>query len=309
MSYAYTRYLAAKKTVDDRALNRHVLAELCRLMPPGEPRILEIGAGLGTMVARLLEWQVINAGEYTLLDVDRRLLRDSRGWLSTWATARGMPTELLPDGLRLGDLRVRLVEAELSSYLDAGHGDPAEVLIAHAFLDLVDVPATLPGLFRLLVPGGVYWFTINFDGDSILQPDHLGDDDIMAAYHRSMDERVRYGRPAGESRTGRHLFGYLRDAGAPPLSSGSSDWVVHARPDSSYPDGEAYFLECILQTIEDELAGPSGPDGLAEWMAVRRHQLARGELLYIAHQLDVAGRWPGEAEPLRPQIRTPRQQV
>ena len=85
MSYAYTRYLAAKKSVDDRALNRHVLAELRRVMPPGEPRILEIGAGLGTMVARLLEWQVVSAGEYTLLDVDRRLLEDSRTWLCDWA--------------------------------------------------------------------------------------------------------------------------------------------------------------------------------------------------------------------------------
>ena len=112
MSYAYTRYLAAKKSVDDRALNRHVLAELRRLMPPGEPRVLEVGAGLGTMVARLLEWQVVTAGEYTLLDVDGRLLHDARDWLAAWAVGRGVPCEPLADGLRLGDLRVRLVEAK-----------------------------------------------------------------------------------------------------------------------------------------------------------------------------------------------------
>jgi hypothetical protein len=290
MTSDYARYLIAKRTVDDRALHRGVLAELGRLVPPGAPRILEVGAGLGTMVARLLDWQVIRAGEYTLLDVDRRLLRDSRSWLAEWATARGLPTELLPDGLRVGDLRVRLVEAELDSYLDSGKGEPAEVLIANAFLDLVDVPATLAGLFRLLVPGGVYWFTINFDGESIFQPEHPRDDDILGAYHRSMDERIRYGRSAGESRTGRHLFHHLCAAGAPPAASGSSDWVVHARPDGCYPDGEAYFLECILQTIQDELADRVEPDGLADWLEVRRHQLARGELLYIAHQLDFTGR-------------------
>jgi SAM-dependent methyltransferase len=290
MSHPYTRYLAAKKTVDDRALNRRVLAGLCRLMPSDAPRILEVGAGLGTMVARLLEWQVVSAGEYTLLDVDPQLLRESRSWLSGWATTQGLPTEPLPDGLRIGDLRVRLVEAELGSFLDAGDGQPADVLIANAFLDLVDVPSTLAGLFRLLVPGGVYWFTINYDGESIFQPEHPGDDAIMAAYHRSMDERVRYGRPAGDCRTGRHLFGHLCAAGAPPLSSGSSDWVVHARPDGTYPDGEGYFLECILQTIHDELDDPSRPGALVDWLAVRRRQLDRGELLYIAHQLDFAGR-------------------
>ena len=36
-TFDYARYLAAKTTVDDRALNRHVLAELRRLMPAGAP--------------------------------------------------------------------------------------------------------------------------------------------------------------------------------------------------------------------------------------------------------------------------------
>jgi len=95
------------------------------------------------------------------------------------------------------------------------------VLIANAVLDLVDVPAILPGLLRLLVPGGVYWFTINYDGMSIFAPGHPHDDQVMQAYHRDMDERVRYGRQAGESRTGRHLFHHLRAAGgAPALAAG-----------------------------------------------------------------------------------------
>jgi SAM-dependent methyltransferase len=290
MTYAYTRYLAAKKTVDDRALNRSVLAELRRLMPRGEPRILEIGAGLGTMVARLLEWQVVTAGEYVLLDVDPRLLRDSRAWLTEWAAARGVPTEPLPDGLRVGDLRVRLLQAEVGSYLDAGGGEPADVLIANAFLDLVDVPTALPALLRLLVPGGVYWFTINFDGETIFSPDHPQDDHVLRAYHRSMDERVRYGRPAGESRAGRHLFGHLPAAGAPPLAAGSSDWVVHAGPGGTYADDEATFLDCILATIQDALTHRLDPAVLTDWVATRRRQLADGELVYIAHQLDFAGR-------------------
>jgi hypothetical protein len=108
-----------------------------------------------------------------------------------------------------------------------------------------------------------------------------------------MDGRVRYGRPAGESRTGRHLFGHLRAAGVPALSAGSSDWVVLAGPDGRYPGDEAYFLEAILRTVEEELDGPSAPPGLADWLAARRRELAAGELVYLAHQLDVAGRAPG----------------
>jgi SAM-dependent methyltransferase len=305
MTFDYARYLAAKTTVDDRALNRHVLAGLRRLMPAGAPRVLEVGAGLGTMVARLMDWGVVGAGEYILLDADRQLLDDSRRWLCDWAAARGLRSDSRPDGLQVGDLRVRLVQAELGEYLEAAHGvqgvhgvhgDQADVLIANAVLDLVDVPAVLPGLLRLLVPGGVYWFTINYDGESIFMPGHPHDDQVMRAYHRDMDERVRHGRPAGDSRTGRHLFQHLRDAGAPALAAGSSDWVVSAGPDGKYPDEEAYFVRCILSTIHNALRSREdrvAPADLAGWLAVRGRQLAAGELVYLAHQLDFAGRSPG----------------
>ncbi|MGH3149503.1 MAG: hypothetical protein ACRDOB_02060 [Streptosporangiaceae bacterium] len=283
--------------MDDRALNRHVLAELRRLMPAGAPQVLEVGAGLGTMVARLMDWGVVGSGEYTLLDTDRQLLDDSRGWLRDWAAAQGLGSDLLPDGLRVGDVRVRLEHAELGSYLEAAHGaPPVDVLIANAVLDLVDVPAVLPGLLRLLVPGGVYWFTINYDGESIFEPGHPQDHLIMQAYHRDMDERVRYGRPAGDSRTGRRLFHYLRAAGAPALAAGSSDWVVSAGPDGNYPGDEAYFLRSILSTIQNALRSRQDrvePADLADWLAVRGRQLAAGELIYIAHQLDFVGRSPG----------------
>jgi hypothetical protein len=118
----------------------------------------------------------------------------------------------------------------------------------------------------------------------------------MRAYHRDMDERVRYGRPAGDSRTGRRLFGYLRDAGAPALAAGSSDWVVSAGPDGNYPDDEAYFVRCILNTIQNALRSREDrvePADLADWLAARGRQLAAGELVYLAHQLDFTGRSPG----------------
>src|SRR5713226_2617813 len=99
MTFDYARYLAAKTTVDDRALNRQVLAELRRLMPSGTPRVLEVGAGLGTMVARLMDWGTVGAGEYVLLDADRQLLDGSRRWLGDWAAARGLRSDPLPDGL------------------------------------------------------------------------------------------------------------------------------------------------------------------------------------------------------------------
>src|SRR6185436_2625239 len=87
---------------------------------------------------------------------------------------------------------------------------------------------------------------------TIFEPAHPADEAFMRLFHRSMDERVRYGRPAGESRTGRHLFAHLRAAGADILAAGASDWVVHGGP-QGYPADEAEFLRLIVETVEQAL--------------------------------------------------------
>jgi len=43
-----------------------------------------------------------------------------------------------------------------------------DVLIAHAFLDLMDISAPLPMLLSLLKPGGLFYSTIQFDGATVL---------------------------------------------------------------------------------------------------------------------------------------------
>ena len=57
ITYSLLRYLAAKKSVDDRALNwqvwQHLVAALPRATPQQPLRILEVGAGIGSMVERL----------------------------------------------------------------------------------------------------------------------------------------------------------------------------------------------------------------------------------------------------------------
>lgn len=299
----YARYLAAKKTVDDRALNRHVFETLRGALPSvgGRLRVLELGAGLGTMVGRLVDWGLLRRAEYRLLDVDRTSLDDARTWITQWAEGRGLKVSTEGEALSVRggptqlDLLVHTTCSELGDWLAQGADrERAELLIANAFLDLVEVPPILPRLFELVVPRGLFWFSINFDGETIFEPEHPLDATLMAAYHRSMDERVRYGRPAGESRCGRHLYAHLRAAGASVLASGSSDWVVHAGEDGTYIADERYFVGFILHTIEEALREriDVAPDELAAWLSVRRAQLERGELVYIAHQLDYCGRVP-----------------
>ena len=277
----FIRYLAAKKTVDDRALNRHVWDTLLAYWPRGSAerpcRILEIGAGIGTMVQRLHEHYLLHDVAYTAVDAMPANIQEASRRLDA------LPLTFAPE-LEAGDLFDFVRREQGRRQWD--------LLIAHAFLDLMDVPRTLPQLFSLLRPGGMFYFTINFDGATILQPsiEPAFDALVEALYHRTMDERLTNGQPSGDSQTGRHLFAHLRQAGADILAAGSSDWVVYAGPDGYYGD-EAYFLHFIVQTMQSALTGHPelNPQQFAAWIARRHAQIESGELVYIAHQLDFVG--------------------
>lgn len=299
IAYSGIRYLTSKTTVDDRALNKNVVerlrAEVKSIGKP-VPRVLEIGGGLGTMIARFAEWRVIERAEYWLLDVDARMLVESMSWLAGWAERRGYNHERSPEGLHIVgagvDLEILTVQGEIGDVLDSGPAPPrADLLVANAVLDLVDVPSTLPRLIDLVVPKGLYWFSINYDGETIFQPEHADDDAFMRIYNRSMDERISYGRPAGDSKTGRRLFQHLANAGAPALVAGASDWVVHPQ-NARYEADEAYFLHHIIFTIDEELRSHAEIDGraLEIWVALRHAQVEAGQLVYVAHQMDFLGR-------------------
>ena len=276
---SFHRYLAAKRTVDDRALNLRVWQALRDNLPGREPlRILEVSGGIGTMVERVAEWGLTNGSvRYTLLDADPDNIALARQRLSG-----------LPDSMH-----VDFVVADMLSFAAGQAPATFDLIIAHAVLDLVDLRRALPPLLALIRPDGLFYFTLNFDGVTVFEPndDPAFEDHLMRRYHRTMDERLVDGRPAGESRTGRRLLTLLPRLGAEILAAGASDWVVFPRH-GRYPADEGYFLHFIVETVRRALADDPDVDakGLAAWATRRHAQIESGELVYIAHQLDVAGR-------------------
>jgi hypothetical protein len=287
MDYTFSRYLLSKQTVDDRALNKDVLNALRVHLLPQPVSIVEVGAGIGTMLKRLVDWNILCSGDYVLVDGMRENIAYARDWIPQWAAAAGLDVESMgPAALRIcdreRDIRIRLEHADVFDFL-ATNERPADLLIAHAFLDLLPMPASLGKLLQLT--NGLAWLTINFDGVSTLQPeiDPALDERIERLYHASMDRRLS----GGDSRTGRKLFAHLRTAGAEVLAAGASDWVVHA-PAGQYPADEKYFLQFILNFFAEALVDCEELDSFPfrDWLARRREQIERGELVYIAHQMD-----------------------
>ena len=287
MDYSFPHYLLSKQTVDDRALNKDVVHALRLSIPPEPVSIMEVGAGIGTMLKRLIGWELFSRGEYVLVDSMQENIDYARAWIPQWASESGLSVER--DGTdrlflcdRTHEILIRLVCADVFDFIEKNKST-ADVLIAHAFLDLLPMPGSLEKLLSLT--NGLAWMTINFDGRSSLLPgiDSALDEQIERLYHSSMDVRST----GGDSRLGSKLFEHLRGLDAEFLAAGASDWVVYAR-DGKYPADEKYFLQFILHFFETSLRDCDELDKHAfkQWLSKRYEQIECGELVYIAHQMD-----------------------
>ncbi len=293
------RYLAAKKTIDDRALNHHVWETLRQALPQNtgnEPmNILEIGAGIGTMLERMVDRELLTGPvTYMATDSDPGQLRAARNYLVHWAKKRGhVLTWSGAHRARLSstraDIALVLEPASAEELADCPDSQgPFHLLVAHAVLDLVDFPAVLPRLFTRLTKNGLAYFTCNFDGETIFLPECHGEEAIMKLYHASMEARL-----LGASHTGRRLMTFLQAPGMELLAAGSSDWLVHPR-NRRYTRDEAFFLHALVETVAGELTtkprSPSGSADIATWARWRHRQIEIGELSLLARHLDLLAR-------------------
>jgi SAM-dependent methyltransferase len=298
----FLRYLAAKKSVDDRSLNhqvwQHLVGFLADWRGPSPLKVLEIGCGIGTMIERLLDARVFPQTLYTALDIRADAIKTARERLAAFAAERGFQVvageggELTLTG-PAPPLTVHFEALDLFQLAAREQGRiAADLLIAHGLLDLLDLKTALSKLALLVRPGGRFYFSLNFDGTTLLLPtvDPRLDAAIATLYHRSMDERQVNNKRSGSSRTGGLLFEALPRKGWEILAAGASDWVVIPRQ-GGYTGDERFFLQCIIRTIYEALRDHSqlSNASLHEWLTQRRRQIAQGKLSYIAHQFDFFG--------------------
>ncbi|MGA9477060.1 MAG: class I SAM-dependent methyltransferase [Desulfobacterales bacterium] len=305
-TYDFIDYLVAKKTIDDRSLSCIVWRRLQDALADHETqeslRVLEIGSGIGTMIERMAAGPLMHrSSQYTAVDLNPDCTRAARRRLSRWAKRLGFAVIRETKAshlLEAGDTRIRVDLTTGDAYALVSKGVPHswDLVLAHAFMDLVDIQTLLPGMMRLLKSGGLLFLSLNFDGDTVLLPAIAPDfdDRVIYRYHRSMDERIADGRPAGDSRTGRRLLLKLIQRRTEILAAGASDWIVYPRR-RRYPLRESYFLHHIVHTIDEELAHHPeiDPDYFKTWIAKRHAQIENGELVFMAKHIDILARKTG----------------
>lgn len=285
-------YLAAKRTVDDRAINRRVLRRFtgelyrCFAQSSRPVDILEVGAGVGTMVARLAAWNALPFRvRYRCVDRDPEVIETAHAVLPGWLESAGYEVARDDHGIvaRTGRdrLRVTLVEGDA---LD--ERTRADAVIAAAFLDIVPVRTTIHSLLGTLRPEGVVYAPITYDGTTVFQPPHPADPIVEALYHEHMDA-VR--DQPGTSRAGQHTLAAVAGTGNEVVAVGAADWEVSPAPEG-YAGEEAVFLDGVLGMVGEALettAPPSLEPEVADWRAVRTRQLDDGTLGLVAHNLDL----------------------
>lgn len=287
---SFRRYLEAKRTVDDRALDRRVMSRLRDGLAAGSGplTVVEVGAGIGTTIERVLDWDELpRRVRYTAIELDPDLVDHLRVRLSERFAVTTRGDAMVID---VGDRKV-ILELVCGDALEViGESERTwDLLVAQSFLDLVDLDAAVTTFVEATTPGGLVYCPLTFDGGTVFHPPIDLDDRVERHYHRHMDTG-----DAGTSRAGRRLLARLPAVDAEIVAAGSSDWVVVPAGDG-YPADEAYFLHYIIDTVEGALAADPALDaeGVAAWTEIRHRQIEAAELRYIAHQLDVLGRAPG----------------
>jgi SAM-dependent methyltransferase len=294
----YQRYLEAKKAVDDRTLNLQVISCLKKTLPKRNLRVVELGAGIGTMITRCLEWELLREGDYTVIDNDQRNIDYAYRYLLDWAVKndivaieQGVDSIVLRE--RSMDLSVRLVRSDVTDLMGLQGSGEYDLLIAHLFLDLVDIRKYLERFLRLLNHGGIFYLSHMYDGLTTILPEMDQDQTLLQLYNGCMDKRKDDRSAYPRSHTGREVLQLLLDMkNVEIIEAGSSDWVVFPRR-GGYTKDERDFLRYIFDIIEGALSNVDSiePDDLKEWIQIRQGQIDNCEMVLITHQLDVVGKY------------------
>ena len=117
--------------MDDRALNGHVLKSLDAALKARGPglKVLEIGAGIGTMLERLVDRGILADARYEGIDSAPCLVAEARRRVPAWARDRGFTVaEGAASAIRLerggSCVCARFETADLYEFIDRERGKP-----------------------------------------------------------------------------------------------------------------------------------------------------------------------------------------
>ncbi|MCD6681225.1 MAG: class I SAM-dependent methyltransferase [Burkholderiaceae bacterium] len=291
----FADFLDAKFDLDERSLAADVRRDCFDAIAQRDRlRCLDIGSGTGAMPLRLLDGCTgVRSIDIVALDRDERLLARARRKLAAYLQQRGF------DRLHGNEDRLEARDAHRRIGLhfrccdvarfEPRAGERYDLVTAHAFMDLVPMRPLLARIADWLAPGGLFYATLNYDGQTTLFPsyaDEAFEAALLRRYDQSMEERRVGDQPTGGAWSGRRLHARLSEAGFDVLAWGSSDWNLVPRRGQLRGSDEV-VLAVLLGALKRENEAHCDARRLDAWHRDRCLQLGAGRLGAIVHQIDV----------------------
>ena len=291
--FDYPEYLSAKKNIDDTSLNRTVWDTMAGWLlssqnDDNKVEILEIGAGTATMIERLLDAELLMNCRYTALELEPGFRDHAMERMRAASKKHDLAfTVVDPDNWVISQescrIEIQWRTDDITKNKEAYKEGAFDMIIAHAVMDLLPIPKCLDKILKSMRPGGAFYFSLNFAGETVFTPREEDDTEIINAYHSDMDKRFSK-LDWQASRTGVELGTWLREHGHKVIAEGESNWQL-----SSLDVNDTQiqrFISNILETIEKALSGTSGLD---TWIDKRKQQLKSGQLKFFAANKDYFG--------------------
>ena len=311
----FPAYLEAKFAIDSASLNRELYAMFCdHLKNKIDPRVLDLGTGTGAMLRRILSLNLQGRVHLVGLDQDQENLiaasdRTEKALRDSGFRVQGTKLDGRMTQIRAGkpnvELRIDLLWGDLLDWrkIEQIEEHTFDCITAHAFMDLMSLKSALAGIRHLLKSEGLFYSTLNYDGQTVFLPQYGEpgvEQRLLHVYNRSMEDRRTRGKKTGGCLSGRRLYQALIEEGWTILGMGSSDWNLFPSG-GQYSAEEKLFLVSILNMIArqalEELSPRATAGGvrsgfvdektLADWYRRRIEAVQSARLALVVHQLDM----------------------
>ncbi|WP_426957085.1 class I SAM-dependent methyltransferase [Muricoccus radiodurans] len=273
-------WLDIREPADARARS-FALAERLSAALPARPRLLDLGAGTGSLF-RWMAPLLNRAQAWTLVDADASLIERAFDTIAVRALDVGFDISAPSKRVLLvhtpsGAWRVEGLVADLA---DAPDGLPLgkhDAVVCTAFCDLVSRTWVEGMAARLRLP---FYAALNVEGHARFLPPHPADGIVARRFRRDQGRDKGFGGPALGPDAVRAMAAAFRARGF-DVTTASSPWRVgraEARMLSALVDGHA---EAAMRRT------PRGGTAIRAWTARRHAQIGQGRLRAVVGHRDL----------------------
>lgn len=246
MSGFSSAWLTLREPADHRSRNAELAEALsARFTLRDSITVTDIGCGTGSNL-RATAALLPTKQNWTLVDYDPGLLGTAREELCRWADETrtvGEALELIKGPARIS---VSFRQADLAVDLEAGLGEPNELITAAAFFDLASEAFIRKFAQAVAARNAVFYTVLTYNGRCSWQPRHPADNAVTSAFQRHQMTDKGFGVSVGPTAP-LHLSDQFKLAGY-SVQEAESPWRLAPGDEALLAELQAGHLTAVAET-------------------------------------------------------------